>query len=300
MTRRILVTGAGGQLGRSLARIGWPDALRLDLATSADLDIANEAAVAARVVGGGHAAVINAAAYTAVDKAESEGEAAFRVNSLGAGILARRAAIAAIPLIHLSTDYVFDGSRQGDYREEDPVGPIGVYGASKLAGERAVASEHPRATVVRTAWAVSPFGGNFVKTMLRLSGERSDLRVVDDQFGCPTSALDLVRAIRTMVLRQLDEAAAPVGLYHFVNAGSTSWYGFAREIFAQASARSGCAARVTAIATADYPTPARRPANSCLSVVKLSRDYGVEPRPWQEALAEIMAELVPLREEHSS
>jgi dTDP-4-dehydrorhamnose reductase len=300
MIRRILVTGAGGQLGRSLARIGWPDELRLDLATSADLDVADEAAVAARLADGRHAAVINAAAYTAVDKAESDSEAAFRVNSLGAGILARQAAIAAIPLFHISTDYVFDGSQTGAYREEDPVGPIGVYGASKLAGERAVATEHPRATIIRTAWVVSPFGGNFVKTMLRLGGERSELRVVDDQIGCPTSALDLARAIRAMLLRRLDDANAPVGLYHFVNAGSTSWCGFAREIFVQASARGGPSPRVTAIATADYPTPARRPANSCLSVEKLSRDYAIEPRPWRDALAEIIAELVPVREEQSS
>jgi dTDP-4-dehydrorhamnose reductase len=203
-------------------------------------------------------------------------------------------------LFHLSTDYVFDGARDGAYREQDPVRPIGVYGASKLAGERAVADAYPAATIIRTAWVVSPFGGNFVKTMLRLGGERAELRVVDDQIGCPTSALDIARAIRTMALDQLDTPHAPVGLYHFVNAGSTSWCGFAREIFAQASARGAPTPQVTAIATADYPTPARRPANSCLSVEKLSRDYAIAPRPWQEALAEIIAELVPVREEQSS
>ena len=300
MTRRILVTGAAGQLGRSLARIGWPAGVQLDLATSAELDITDEAAVAARLADGRHAALINAAGYTAVDKAESDGEAAFRVNELGAEILARQAAPAAIPFFHISTDYVFDGSRHGAYREEDAVGPIGIYGASKLAGEHAVANANPRATIIRTAWVVSPFGGNFVKTILRLGAERSEVRVVDDQIGCPTSALDLARAIRAMVLRQLDEADAPVGLYHFVNAGETSWCGFAREIFAQASERGSPTPRVIPIATIDYPTPARRPANSRLSVEKLSRDYAIEPRPWREALAEIIAELVPAREEQRS
>jgi dTDP-4-dehydrorhamnose reductase len=300
MTRSILVTGAGGQLGQSLARIGWPAEVQLDLATSAGLDITDAAAVTARLAKGGHAAVVNAAGYTAVDKAESDREAAFRVNELGAVILARQAASAGIPFLHVSTDYVFDGSVDGAYREDDPVAPMGIYGASKLAGELAVAGVNPAATIIRTAWLVSPFGSNFVKTMLRLGGDRPQLRVVDDQIGCPTSALDLARAIRIMVLRQLDAPDAPVGLYHFVNAGATSWCGFAREIFAQAGARGGPAPQVAGIATADYPTPARRPGNSRLSVEKLTRDYAIRPRAWQEALAEIIAELVPVREEQSS
>jgi dTDP-4-dehydrorhamnose reductase len=300
MTRSILVTGAGGQLGQSLARIGWPAEVRLDLATSAALDITDEAAVSARLADGRHAAVINAAAYTAVDQAESDSDAAFRVNELGAEILARQTAIVGLPFFHVSTDYVFDGAGDGAYREEDPVGPLGVYGASKLAGERAVVGAYPRATIIRTAWVVSPFGTNFVKTMLRLGGERPELRVVDDQIGCPTSALDLARAIRTMALRQFDEPNAPLGLYHFVNNGETSWCGLAREIFAQAGARGGPTPKVTPITTADFPTPARRPANSHLSVEKLSRDYAIQPRSWQEALAEIIAELVPVGEEQSS
>jgi dTDP-4-dehydrorhamnose reductase len=300
MTRWILVTGAGGQLGRSLGRIDWPAEMMLDLATSTELDITDESSVAARLAEGRHAAVINAAAYTAVDKAESDGEAAFHVNEFGAGVVARQAARAGVPLLHVSTDYVFDGAADRAYREEDPVGPIGVYGASKLAGERAVADANPRATIVRTAWVVSPFGSNFVKTMLRLGADRPELRVVDDQLGCPTTALDLARAIGAMALRQINEPDAPVGLYHFVNRGSTSWCGFAREIFAQARARGGPAPQVTAISTADYPAAARRPANSRLSVDKLSRDYAIEPRPWQVALAEIIAELVPDREEQAS
>jgi dTDP-4-dehydrorhamnose reductase len=300
MTRAILVTGAGGQLGQSLARIGWPADVALDLATSATLDIADEAAVAAHLVKGRPAAVINAAAYTAVDKAESDAGAAFRVNELGAGILARQAATAGIPLFHFSTDYVFDGTRDGAYREEEPAAPLGIYGASKLAGERAVAAAHPGATIIRTAWLVSPFGTNFVKTMLRLGAERPELRVVDDQIGCPTSALDLARVAQAMTLRQLDDPNAPVGLYNFVNAGETSRCGLAREIFSQAGARGRPVPRVTAIASAEYPTPARRPANSRLSVERLSRDYAIRPRPWQEALAEIVAELVPVREEQSS
>jgi dTDP-4-dehydrorhamnose reductase len=300
MSRRILVTGAGGQLGRSLARLDWLGDLTLDLASSHDLDIGDAEAVSARIRAGGHAAVVNAAAYTAVDKAESDEAGAFRANAEGPANLARETAAAGIPLFHLSTDYVFDGAKTGAYDEADAVAPLGVYGASKLAGEQAVQEAHPGATILRTAWVLSPFGSNFARTMLRLGAERPELRVVDDQHGCPTSAVDLARAIRTMLLRQFDDRDAPTGVYHFVNAGETSWCGLAREIFVQAAVRGGPHPGVTPIATADYPTPARRPANSCLSTAKLARDYAIRPRPWQAALAEIIAELVPAREEHLS
>lgn len=300
MSHRILVTGAQGQLGRSLAELDWPGSVELDLVGSRALDVSDEGAVAQRLSGGRYGAVINAAAYTAVDRAESDPVAAFRVNALAPAILARHAADAVIPLIHVSTDYVFDGQGEGFYHEEDRTEPLGVYGASKLAGELAVRSIYPRSTIIRTAWLFSPFGANFVKTMLRLGAERNELRVVDDQIGSPTSAADLAQAIQVILLTQLRRGDCPAGIYHFVNSGVTSWCRFAREILAQASERGLGMARVTAIATADYPTPARRPANSRLSTDKIGRDYGVTPRPWQEALAEVVAELVPLAEEQKS
>lgn len=296
MSRRILVVGADGQLGTALAGQAWPDDVAVDLAMLVDLDITDAAAVAARFAGADYGAVINAAAYTAVDRAESDVGPAWLVNAVGPALLAKECRALGIPLIHVSTDYVFPGDGTGYLSEDDATGPIGVYGASKLAGEIAVTSGNPRSVVVRTAWLVSPFGANFVKTMLRVGAERPELRVVDDQVGCPTGADDLAGALRVIALRQLEDAAAPCGVYHFVNEGETSWCGLAREIFALAAPRGGPSPQVTAITTADYPTPARRPANSRLSTAKIARDYGVQPRPWQAAMADIVAALLPAKE----
>ena len=241
------------------------------------------------------AAVINSGAWTAVDKAETEVAAAFAANALGPAFLAELANAAGIPLVQVSTDYVFDGSAAGAYQEGDPVAPLGVYGASKLAGELAVRTGAARSVVLRTAWVLSPHRANFLKTMLRLAADRPTLRVVDDQYGCPTSARDIAAAIRTVVLRMIAEPDAPTGVYHFVNDGRTSWAGLAREILRLSGQVGGPTASVEGITTVDYPTPARRPANSTLSTEKLAHDYGVVPRPWQDAVAEIVAELHPER-----
>lgn len=287
----ILVTGGAGQVGLELARAAWPDRVRLHLPTRSELDLGDADAVRALFAATPFKAVINSGAYTAVDKAEGEVAAAFAANAMGPAVLAEATRAAGIPLIQVSTDYVFDGSGEADYAETDPVGPLGVYGASKLAGELAVRSGNPRSVVLRTAWVLSVHRANFLKTMLRLAADRPALRVVDDQTGSPTSARDIAQTLRDITVRMIDDPEAPTGVYHFVNAGSTSWAGLAREIFARSAEVGGPSAEVEGIATAEYPTPARRPSNSRLSTFKITRDYGIAPRPWQDAVAEIVAEL---------
>ena len=292
-TLDILVTGGAGQVGLELARAEWPSNVRLHLPTRATLDLGDADAVRAAFAVTPFRAVINAGAWTAVDKAETEVAAAFAANAMGPAILAEVTRAAGIPLIQVSTDYVFDGSGERDYAETDPVGPLGVYGASKLAGEVAVTTGNPRSVVLRTAWVLSPHRANFLKTMLRLAADRPRLRVVDDQTGCPTSARDIAGALKTITMRMIEDPEAPTGVYHFVNAGSTSWAGLAREIMALSAARGGPSAEVEGITTAEYPTPARRPANSRLDTQRITRDYGITPRPWQEAVAGIVADLIP-------
>lgn len=287
----ILVTGGAGQVGLELAAAAWPDNVVLHTPTRTDLDLASIDSVRAAFARTPFAAVINSGAYTAVDKAEADVAAAFAANAMGPAVLAEVTREAGIPLIQVSTDYVFDGSDDGFYAENDPVDPLGVYGASKLAGELAVRSGNPRSVVLRTAWVLSVHRANFLKTMLRLAADRPLLRVVDDQHGCPTSARDIAAALRTITLRMIEDDQAPVGVFHFVNAGETTWAGLAREVFALSAAGGGPSAAVEGITTADYPTPARRPANSRLATSKLTRDYGVAPRAWQDAVAEIVAEL---------
>jgi dTDP-4-dehydrorhamnose reductase len=287
----ILISGGAGQVGLELARVGWPHDVRLHMPTRTELDLSDADAVRTLFAATPFKAVINSGAYTAVDKAETEVAAAFAANAMGPAILAEVTRAAGIPLVQVSTDYVFDGSGEADYAETDPVGPLGVYGATKLAGELAVRTGNPRSVVMRTAWVLSPHRANFLKTMLRLATDRPVLRVVDDQTGCPTSAKDIAEALADITLRMIADPEAPTGIYHFVNAGSTSWAGLAREVFALSKARGGPEAQVEGITTAEYPTPARRPANSRLSTFKITRDYGIIPRPWQDAVAGIVAEL---------
>ncbi|WP_421738339.1 dTDP-4-dehydrorhamnose reductase [Caulobacter sp.] len=287
----ILVTGGTGQVGRELALVHWPEGVALHMPGRHELDLANAPSVKAFFARHSFDAVINAGAYTAVDRAEGEVAAAFAANAAGPAILADLTRAMGVPLIHVSTDYVFDGEAKHPYQEDDPVGPVNVYGASKLAGELAVRAGNRRSVVLRTAWVLSAHGSNFLKTMLRLGSERSSLRVVEDQLGCPTSARDIAETLRTITLEMMAAPDASGGIYHFVNSGETNWAGLAREIFALNARAGGPSVAVEGISTADYPTQARRPANSRLSTAKLTRDYGIRPRAWQTALGEIMNEL---------
>ena len=288
----ILITGGQGQVGIELAALAWPDDVKLNVPTRAELDLTSAESVRVYFAGKSFAAIINPAAYTAVDNAESEIGAAFAVNALGPALLAEAVKAAGTPIVHISTDYVFDGSKDGIYHEGDAVRPLGVYGASKEAGEQAIRAGSARSVILRTAWVVSPHRGNFVKTMLRLGAERPVLRVVDDQHGCPTSAGDLARAAATVALRLIADPAAPTGTYHFVNDGGTTWCGLARHVFTAAGKLGRPAPAVQGITTAEYPTPARRPANSRLSTARLAADFGIRPRPWQEAMDDIVDRLL--------
>jgi dTDP-4-dehydrorhamnose reductase len=289
----LLVTGANGQLGWELIRRAPAQALSLHGCTHAVLDITDQSAVAEAIARQAPRVVVNAAAYTAVDKAESEAALAFAVNRDGPRNLAEACHAREIPLIHISTDYVFSGVKAGAYGENDPVEPLGVYGASKLAGEQAIRETGVAHVVLRTAWVFGVHGANFVKTMLRLGQERDVLRVVDDQRGCPTFAGDLAEVVLTIARRLLVAPEPSLGLFHCVGSGETTWCGFAREIFTLARPRLARVPRIDAITTAEYPTPARRPANSVLDTAKLARTFGITLRPWQAGLEEMLEATLP-------
>ena len=290
--RAILITGAGGQLGTELQRCAWPAGYTVVALDRDALDLTDPAAITAMVASRDWAAVINGGAYTAVDKAETDLVTAWTANALAPAAFAEACVKADIPLVQVSTDYVFAGDKDGAWEVGDPVGPLGVYGASKLGGELAVRTSGVRHAIMRTAWVVSAHGGNFIKTMLRVGATRDTLSVVDDQVGSPTSAADLAQALMTIVVRLVEDRQAPVGTFHFSNAGAVSWAGFAAEIFRQSGARGGATARVVPIPSSDYPTPARRPANSLLSHSAIGAAYGITPRDWQAALSDILDELV--------
>ena len=287
---KLLVVGAGGQVGHELCRFAWPAGSRLAAFGHDGVDITSRTAVAAAVAREQPDIVINAAAYTAVDRAESETDKAWAGNCTGPLNLAAVCGDAGIPLIHLSTDYVFDGGKEGAYREDDAVKPLGAYGQSKEAGERAVRGLLPQHVILRTAWVYSAHGHNFVKTMLRLAEGRPVLRVVADQVGSPTSAADIAAAIATVV-RQIEAGKGCWGTYNFAGAGAVSWHGFAEAIFELATPWRGPPPRVEPITTAQYPTPARRPANSVLDCRRIAEAFGIVPRPWRDALAEVIGEI---------
>jgi dTDP-4-dehydrorhamnose reductase len=291
----ILVLGGAGQVGLDLQRLAPGMGFSAVAPARGELDLLDPGAIRAAVAARSWACVINCAAYTAVDRAESEQDAAFALNGGAPAVLAAATGAAGIPLVHVSTDYVFDGRKAAPYEVDDPVAPLGVYGASKEKGERGVRAGNPRHAIVRTAWVVSPNRANFVKTMLRLAAERPALRVVDDQFGTPTVAADLAAALLAVAARLASDPSAPTGTFHFANAGETTWCGLARETLALSGARGGPSVPVEAIATGDYPTPARRPANSRLSTARITADYGIVPRNWRTALADVVAALVPGR-----
>lgn len=286
---KIVVTGCNGQVGSELIRQGLAaghDMVGLD---SAMLDITDGMAVEHGLALHAPDAVVNAAAYTAVDKAEDDVAAAFAVNHDGPANLAAGCAGLNIPLVHYSTDYVFDGSKAGAYIEDDAVAPLGVYGESKLAGETAVRQGCPKHLIFRTSWVFSAHGNNFVKTMLRLGTERDELGIVADQHGKPTAAAEIAR----VTLEVLARDGGHWGVYHLAQPAATSWHGFAGAVFAEARAEGFAlqVKNVKAITTADYPTPAKRPANSELDCGKIEKTFGVVIRPWRESLAEVIKEL---------
>ena len=290
MSQKILVLGRSGQVARELDKLGPPPGFDLQFAGRERLDLgaADPRPLLDEVR---PAAVINAAAYTAVDKAESEPEAAFALNRDAPAALARACAEAKIPLIHFSTDYVFDGTKPEPYVETDPVNPTGVYGASKAAGEAAVLAAGGPAIVLRTSWVYSAFGANFVKTMLRLAATRDEIGVVADQLGRPTWAEDCARGALRAARALLDGEIGRAERFHLSGEGDATWADFAEAIFAESAARGGPAARVRRIATADYPTPARRPANSRLDCAKLVRTLDFPLRPWRQSLSACFEEL---------
>jgi dTDP-4-dehydrorhamnose reductase len=264
--RRILLIGGSGQLGRELAEYAWPAGCEIAAPTRREVDLTDRSAVAACVAAQDWTTVINAAAHAGVDAAEDAVANAFATNAMGPAILAEATHRRGLPLIHISTDYVFDGTKSTPYVEDDAVRPLGVYGASKLAGEEAVRTGNRRHIIVRTSWLFGRYGTNFVKTMLQLAETHDRLRVVDDQHGTPTAAADLAGALATIAVA--DDLRDRSGTYHFANRGGTTWCGLAREVFRQSAAAGGPAAEVEAITTADYPMAARRPSNSRLSTDK--------------------------------
>ncbi len=289
----ILITGGSGQIGMALSRRDWPLGHYLYTPDSSELDLSDEVAILDYLEQTApFGAIINCAAYTAVDSAEGEPERATAINADAPFHLACYAEENGIPFVHVSTDYVFGGDKDGAYVEDAATGPLNVYGASKLAGEQAVRDSNARAVILRTAWVLSPQGNNFIKTMLKLASERDEIGVVADQTGSPTSAADIAQVLQTITLRLLSQKKAPTGTYHFVNAGETSWHGLAAHIFGHATKAGLKTPKLNAITTVDYPTPAQRPVNSRLDSSKIARDYKVTPRPWQDAIDEILDVLV--------
>jgi dTDP-4-dehydrorhamnose reductase len=285
MSRKILVTGGTGQLATALA---VQAGARVHVVGRPEFDFDQPATIAAAFDAANPWLVINGAAYTAVDAAESDEAAAFRANSDGPEELARLCQAADVPLIHVSTDYVFDGEKTSPYVETDPVGPQGVYGASKLAGELAVLATGAEAIILRTAWVYAATGRNFVRTMLRLGETQNNLRVVADQLGSPTSADDLAAAILTVATRLEIEGWSDEfrGVFHAAGSGQTTWHEFALAVFEEAARHGTRVPRsVAAITTAEYPTPARRPANSRLDCARLEATFGFRFPHWRDSLA---------------
>ena len=297
---RIAVTGRDGQVVQSLlerAR-GLPDLTVIPLGRP-ELDLARTEGIAATIAAARPDIVVSAAAYTAVDQAEDEPELARAVNETGAGAVAAAAAAASgAPVIHLSTDYVFAGDADRPYVETDPTAPPSVYGRTKLAGEGAVAAANPHHVILRTAWVYSPFGKNFVKTMLRLAADRDVVRVVADQYGNPTSALDIADGILAVAPQLLGQAPAKrFGVFHLAGSGSTHWAGFASAIFEASGAAGGPVARVEEITTADFPTKAKRPANSRLSTERLHEVFGWQAPDWRLSCDAVVRRLLAGRGE---
>jgi dTDP-4-dehydrorhamnose reductase len=286
----MLVIGRDGQLARSLAELRPGGDLKIVTVGRPVVDLLHPDSLMPAIDHVRPDVVVNAAAYTAVDKAESETELAYAVNGEGPGHVGAACAERGVPVIHLSTDYVYDGAKPTPYVESDPVSPINAYGRSKLAGEQKLAAANPRHIILRTAWVHAPFGHNFVKTMLRLGATRPELSVVDDQRGNPTYAPHLAAAVAAIApqIRSAPANDTRWGIYHAVGGGETTWFGLAREVFACAEGTLPTP-RLKAISTAEYPTPAGRPANSRLDTAKLEQTFGVTLPPWTDGVAACVA-----------
>ena len=287
----LAIIGCNGQLGKDLVLAchqSHRDVVALDVP---DIDITDYHSVEKTLNSHPISFVINSAAYTAVDAAESESELAFAVNRDGSANLAMYCLKRKIPLLHISTDYVFNGEKTRDYLEDDPTSPLGVYGASKLAGENEITRLLDRHIIIRTAWLYGHHGHNFVKTMLGLANEHKILRVVNDQYGCPTFAADLAEAIVSLT-DQIEAGQPHWGTFHFCGQGATTWFEFATTIFDIANRYMPLKVeQVLPVTTAEYPTPARRPKNSMLDCEKIKRIYKIHPRPWQQSLTEMVKNL---------
>ncbi len=292
MLGKILVFGANGQLGLEIMGQAGEAAAGFDRAS---VDIADAASVRRVVVEHPPSAIVNAAGYTAVDQAETEIDAAFSANCQGAAVLAEAASAAGVPFVHVSTDYVFDGAKRTPYREDDPVAPLNVYGRSKEEGEQAVRAACRQHIILRTSWVFSPYGTNFVRTMLRLGAERKELNIVDDQTGCPTSAADLAGAILTIVPKVSEPGFDAWGTYHYRGGDVVTWYGFAKLIFEEAARHGRAVPHLVPTETAAYPSKATRPAYSVLSMQKLASTFGIEPRPLRDSLRECLDVLLARR-----
>jgi dTDP-4-dehydrorhamnose reductase len=285
-TAPILLTGGTGQVGQAVLRHAQERGLEIVAPNRAQMDLTNEQSIAEMVASRPWSAVLNCAAYTAVDRAETDAELAEQVNAVAPAILAVETATRDIPIIHVSTDYVFDGTNGAPYTEDDAVNPLGVYGRTKEMGESAIRSHNPKHAIIRTAWVVSAGGANFINTMIRLASERPEVSVVDDQVGCPSSALDIAETL-LVVAEHLPEQW---GTWHFVNGGDASWYDLAARIFANMDRRGLASPVLKAIPSSQYPTPAQRPSNSRLSTLAIQRDFGIKPRHWHDAIDAILAE----------
>ncbi len=289
---KVLVTGAQGQLARALAEMGSTSGLDLHFVGRPQLDLAIPGSAARVIRDTTPDAVVNAAAYTAVDQAEREPDLAFAINAAGAGDVAGAAAEVGAPLIHLSSDYVFEGQATQPYREDAPTRPINVYGQSKLAGEERVRAANADHLILRTSWVFSPFGVNFVNTMLRLARARDEVRVVADQTGCPTSAESLALAIFEILHRWCGGQSTGRGqTYHLTGTGACSWADFAEEIFAVSGDLGGPSATVIPISTDEFPTAAARPRYSVLDCGKFASDFGVALPPWQSQVRRVVGRL---------
>jgi dTDP-4-dehydrorhamnose reductase len=289
---KVLVTGANGQVGWELADRRSAQSFEVLALDRATLDITDPSSVEKEVSRSGVSLVVNCAAYTDVDLAESEPQLAFVVNRDGPAYLASACAKAGIPLIHISTDYVFDGRKRGPYLETDPVSPIGIYGESKAAGEREIKTRLGEHIILRTAWVYGIHGQNFVKTMLRLGRDREVIQVVADQYGCPTYAADIAETVLTIAAQILRGQHVTWGTYHYCGKGVTTWHGFAEAIFAEARRYVDLTVKkVEPINTAAYPTAAKRPSNSVLECSLLEERFGIYSRPWPESLARMIRTL---------